>query len=182
MIWYNSGSRKLSAQKHLSGLTLVEIIIVIFASAILIGICIVFFVASFRLWGIGEIPIELQQELCKAEMWITNDLRQSGATRIIDVPADGSWYNAVTFYTCNGVSSSKISWGATPIQYSINSNQLQRLEGGASAMVIAEQLQQLQFRRQASSPNIVEVTIRAEKQFQQTNIDQTVNFIVKLRN
>lgn len=180
MVWYNSSTREPYSQRHLSGLTLVEIIIVISMSLILLGACVMFFVMGFDLLDVGEIAVDLQQELCKAEVWITDELRQSGSLVITGVPTDGGLYNAITFQISNGVSNSRISWSG-PIQYRIDSNQLQRIAGG-NTMVIAEQLQELQFSRQAINPNIVEVAMRVAKQSKRTTMNDKVKFRVKLRN
>ena len=167
--------------KRKRGFTLVEIIVVTAVVAILLSCFIMFFLLGFRLWDGGEARIELQQEMRNAMAWITNDLQQAGSSSIIDVPADGNQYPAITFRVCNGVSGSRISWSNNPICYIINTNQLLRIEGSTN-VAISENTQSLQFRRQSVTPDIIEVSLVLAKTSSRGTLNDSLNFRVKLRN
>jgi prepilin-type N-terminal cleavage/methylation domain-containing protein len=171
----------LRGHKLKRGFTLVEIIVVSAIVGILLSCFIIFFLMGFHLWYGGEARIELQQEMRNAMAWITNDLQQAGSSSIIDVPADGNQYPAISFRVCSGVSAGKISWSNNPIGYIINANQLLRIEGGTN-IAISENTQSLQFRRQRDTPNIVEVSLVLAKTSDRGTFNDSLNFRVKLRN
>ena len=137
-------------------------------------------------WQINSTKVEVQQEARKAGDWIKQELIQSGASTITNVPANGTWYTTITFKTAIGTSGGSISWSANTIQYSIvaagTGRRLVRTSGGTTR-VLAVSMQSLQFRRQAATPNVVEVNLQARKLTPKgTTLTNNSNFKVKMRN
>lgn len=136
-------------------------------------------------WQANNVQMQLHQELRKAMDWMKDDLRQTGAAAITNVPADGNWYTTITFRMVSGVSGGKIVWASDTVQFVLGgsaSNQLQRIEG-STTRVIAQNIQSLQFRRLAAASNVVEVALQAQKDtFKVGTIKSSLGFKIQLRN
>ena len=171
--------------KRLSGISLVETLITVVIFSILVGGVYLTLTVGIGSWQANNVRVELQQELRKSMDWMIADLRQSGSSTITNVPADGNWYSTITFKTSSGVSGGNIVWSANTIQYIVggnNSNQLQRING-AQTKIIAQSIQSLQIRRQASTSNIVEISMQAQKNTSTGHqITNSLNFEAELRN
>ncbi len=168
--------------KCFQGITLVETLITALIFAFLVGGVYLTLIVGIGSWQANDVRIELQQELRKSMDWMIGDLRQGGVSTITNVPADGNWYSTITFKTSTGVSNGNIVWSADTIQYVLSSNQLQRING-AQTKLIAQDIQSLQIRRQASTPSIVEVSLQDQKKTSTGHqINVTLNFKVELRN
>ncbi len=159
---------------------MVEVLVMVFIYSIIAGACYVALMSGNTFWQVTSVETELQQELRKGMDAMTEDLRQAGSSSITDVPADGVWYTTITFKICTGVSGGSISWSSN-IQYVLgtgaNANRL--LRGGK---VVAQDIETLQIRRKTSSPNIVEVSLLAQKNTSGSRLlSMNSNFSVKLR-
>src|SRR3989344_5470690 len=84
------------------GLTIPEVLIVAALFSLLFGACLMIFVSGSDSWQVNRIKIEVQQEVRKAIEAIKADLVQGGSSTV-DVPADDSWYTAITFKVPSGV-------------------------------------------------------------------------------
>lgn len=156
----------LSFLKGRLGLTLVEALVTVIIFSFILGICYTILISGSDSWETNSVRVELQQELRKAMDWITQDLRQAGSASITNVPANGSAYTSITFRKAAGVSGGNIVWDADTTQYFLggtDGNQIQRQVGSQTAAVIAQNVQSLQFSRQASASNVVNVSLQAEK-------------------
>lgn len=167
------------------GLTLVEIIITLFILLLLIGAILTVLTTGRISWQIGDVRIELQQELRKGMDWITEELRQGGSSTISDVPADGSWYDTITFRKPEGVIDGNIVWEDEEIQYllgGLNGRQLLR-KVGDEERVLANNILSFQVRRKPLTPDIVEIALQSEKRTIRGHlIELDLNFQLKLRN
>lgn len=173
----NSALRRLKGQK---GFTLPEVLVTVFIFSIIVGASTTLLLIGMDSWQVNEVKIELQQELRKGMDWIAKDLRQAGSASIVNVPP-ASTQPDITFAVASGVVGSAINWSAN-IQYVINSGQLQRVQGGTTRL-IARNMTLLQFTRGASTPNIVEVTLQAQRNSPRGHpVTDTLDFQVKLRN
>jgi|GEM_PF-1114362 len=173
-------------QKSLLGFTLVEALTTVLLFSIILGVCFMILLSGTDSWHVNSAKVEVQQEVRKAADWIKQELIQSGSSTITNVPADSSWYTAITFKTTTGVSGGSISWSSETIQFLLGSgataNQLIR-RSGSTDKVCAQGIQTLQFRRQASTPSVVEVNVEAQKTTPKgTTLTATSNFKVKMRN
>jgi len=169
------------------GFTLSETMITILIFGLLMGGCLFILTASFEAWRANSIKAEQGEELRKARDWITNDLILSGSSVVFTVPADGTWYNSITFKKITGITSGSITWDSNNTQYLLagtNPVQLQRISG-ATTKIIAQNIETLQFRRQSTTPKMIEVTMNA-KQSNLVNkwsqIETSLNFQIELRN
>lgn len=168
-----------------SGFTLIESIITLVIFLILIGAIFTLLTIGRTSWQIGDVHIELQQNLRKGMDWISEELRQGGASTISNVPADGSWYNTITFRKPADVTDGNIVWETEEIQYllgGLNGRQLLQ-KVGDEQRVLANNILSFQVRRSPSTPSIVEVSLQSEKRTTRGHlIELNLNFQIKLRN
>ena len=103
---------------------------------------------------------------------------------ISGVPADGSWYNSITFRVPQTVTDGYLVFGPA-IQYVLggtNNKQLLRKTGGTEK-VIANNIVSFQVRRQYASRRMVEIAIEAEKKSPSNQvITLDADFKIELRN
>lgn len=171
-----------NCRKVTSGFTVVEVIITVIIFVLIITISSMLLSTGSDSWDTNSIQTEIQQELRKAMDWMKNDLIQSGSSTITNVPADGTPYNTITFQVATGVTNGNIVWSSSTIQFLRSGNDLQKISG-TETKTLARDISSLTFRRQASSPNIVEVSLQVQKTTSKNKIiANTLNFSVKLRN
>lgn len=177
--------KRLSGLQAAQGFSLVEVIVTVVLFSVIAGACFAIFLSGSDSWQVNSVKLELQQELRKAADWMRQDLWEAGVSTITNVPADGNWYPTITFRVSNGVSSGNILWSANTIQFLLggtNSNQLQR-QSAAQTKIIAQDIQTLQFRRQAATPSILEVSLAAQKRTTKgALLTQNTTFKITLRN
>jgi Tfp pilus assembly protein PilV len=174
----NPGLRRLKGR---GGFTLPEALVTAFIFAIIVGASTTLLLSGMDSWQVNEVKIELQQELRKGMDWIAKDLRQAGSASITNVPPDGNIYTSIIFAVAIDPVGGVITWSPN-IQYVVNNGQLQRIQGG-NTRVIAQNIQLLQFQRQNTTSNLVEVTLQAQKNSIRGHpLADTLNFQVKLRN
>lgn len=175
------------------GLSLVEVMVtcVIF-SFLVAAISMSIFVGNSS-WQVNSVEVELQQDLRQAMERIRNDLQQTGAVSLdASVPINDNWvtYTAFNFRKVDGAVNRLISWDTNWTQFTLNGTNLERTYGPDPstdpATVVAENIQSMQIRRQASSSKIVEVALTAQKNTltgaQGRAISSTLNFQIQLRN
>ena len=152
--------------KSRQGFTLVEMMVTVAIFSFILGICYTLFISGSNSWETNSVRVELQQELRKAMDWVSQDLRQAGSASITNVPADGAAYTSITFRKSAGASGGNLVWDADTTRYFLggaDGNQIQRQVGAQTASVIAQNIQSLQFSRQVSTSNIVDVSLQARK-------------------
>lgn len=152
--------------KNHRGITLVEVMTTVVIFSFTLGICYVLLISGSDSWEANSARVELQQELRKAMDWVSQDLRQAGSASIVDVPANGSIYTSITFRKSAGVSGGNPAWDASTTRYfpgGTGGTQLLRQVGSQTASIIAQNIQSAQFSRQASTSNIVDVSLQAQK-------------------
>ena len=155
--------------KRRQGFTLVEMMVTVAIFSFILGICYTLFISGSNSWETNSVRVELQQELRKAMDWITQDLRQAGSASITNGPVDpvdGTPYPSITFRKAAGVSGGNLVWDSSTTTYSLGGTggtQLLRQVSGQTASVIAQNIQSLQFSRQVSTSNIVDVSLQARK-------------------
>ena len=175
---------KISHLGRLRGVTLAETLIVVFVYSLIAFACYMVLSAGLQSWKVNQVRVELTQELRKAMDWMVDDIRQAGTSSISNVPADGIWYTTITFKRSAGVSSGSIVWSSEDYVYSRDTTlrQIKRTKG-AEVKTIAQYIESLQIRRQASTPEIVEVSLQAKNNPPLGPV-LTVNssFKIKLRN
>lgn len=185
MIWTvlkkNRRSRLLREDR---GFTLPEALVTVLIFSIILTASTVLLLAGTDSWQVNEVQIELQQELRKSMDWIAKDLRQAGPASIVDVAAGGGSQPDINFAIASGTVGGAVNWSSN-IQYvrgGSDGNQLQRIQGG-TARLIARNITGLQFLRQSASPDLVEVTLQAQRTSAKGRlITDTLNFQVQLRN
>ena len=152
--------------KNHRGVTLVEVMTTVVIFSFILGICYALLISGSDSWETNSARIELQQELRKAMDWVSQDLRQAGSASITNVPADGTAYTSITFRKSAGVSGGNLVWDSSTTRYFLGGTggtQLLRQVGSQAASVIAQNIQSVQFSRQASTANVVSVSLQTQK-------------------
>jgi prepilin-type N-terminal cleavage/methylation domain-containing protein len=171
--------------RKIFGFTLVELMVTVVIFLLLIGAVVLVFIVGRASWGIAEAHLQVHQELRRGMDWMTEELRQGGASTITNVPADGVWYNTIAFRKPQDVISGNVVWEDNQTQYlrgGLEGRQLLRMLG-SEQMVLANDIILFQVRRQQVSPAIVEIALEAQRTTARGNlIDANLNFQLKLRN
>lgn len=172
-------------KKKTLGFTLIEIMITVFIFLLLVGALFTILITGKTSWQVGNVRIELQQELRKGMDWITEELRQSGSSAISNVPANGTAYPTISFRIPAGVTNGNIVWESDEIQYllgGLNNRQLLR-QVGSEQRVLANNIISLEFSRQSLTSNIVEIALETDKMTVRGHlVELDLDFQVKLRN
>ncbi len=136
-------------------------------------------------WQVNQANVELQQQLRQGMGWMINDLRSSGNSSIVNVPANDTLYTTITFKVPTGVTAGSLVWAANTIQFVLGGSggtDLQRIEGGVTT-VIAQNIQTLQFRRSSSASDTLEVFMTAQRTTAKGNVMAApLDFSIQLRN
>lgn len=160
------------------GFTLLEVMLVV-AILLIIG------AIGFQLLSTGNISWEsantsltIEQEIRRGIILMAKELERSSPSTIVGVPADGIYYNSITFRMpqdndgdgtiVNAIGN--IEWSNLIVYQltfnaSLNSFQLIRTQGVVTR-VLANYMptaQSVRFRRTQSEPNILEINLQAQK-------------------
>ena len=153
------------------GVTLVELLIV---SVVAAGMCLTFAAMvrmSHRSAQMQSNIMTVSHELRRGIEEICHDLAGSSAN-VVNIPADGVWYNAITYQVPEDTDNNgTVLDGAGAVEWSVpitvtiggpDNNQMRRTQG-AAVRVLSNGVTALQFRRQAATPQIVEVNLTVQK-------------------
>jgi len=152
----------------MKGFSLVELIV---TTAIFCLIFIVIFgimTEGLRFWHIADANIELQQDLRRGLMAMDRQLRQTRTSQI-SIPADDNYYASITFKIPEDTdgdgdtidASGNIEWSGN-ITYSLNANSQIIRVCPAGALVLANNISVLQFKRFSGNPEVVEIDVTAQ--------------------
>ena len=146
------------------GISMVEMMVVVLIFMIIVSAMYTLTAAGNISWQTNKVKIELQQELRKAIDYMVGDLRQAGSISIVDVPADGTWYDTITFKIPAGVTSGHLIWSTNTIQYVLGgtgNDQIQRILG-ASNRIVSNNVNSMQFRRFPAEADTIQVALQAQ--------------------
>lgn len=173
--------------KNHGAFTLFETIIAVFLLTIIMACIFTVLATAKNSLKSGESRLNVQQESRRGLREIVRELRQTSASTITGVPADGLTYNSITFQIPVSIGATGTTWSSN-IQYSLgglNSAQLLRTQSG-NQTVLANNISALTFSRGAATPNIVNINITAQKNtfagFTGIQSNLTLNTEVKIRN
>lgn len=170
-----------------AGLTLIEIIVVIFLFSIISAAIFSVLATGRNSLTSGESQIGVQQACRNGLDAMVKELRQAGVSTITGVPANSANYSSIMFQIPAAIAETGITWSGN-IQYTLgglNGSQLIRTQSG-SQRVLANNISALSFNRASANPNVVNISITAQKNTfpgftaRQTNITLVSN--VRLRN
>jgi competence protein ComGC len=150
--------------KKESGLTLVEISIVILLFSIILAAILTALVAARTSWNSGGSQLTVQQEVRKGISSMVRELRQARLSTITGVPADGASYNSIAFQIPETISETGTTW-STNIQYSLgglDNAQLIRAQD-TNQRILANNISALSFSRNAVKPETINITVTAQK-------------------
>lgn len=150
------------------GYTLVEIMIVTFILAFLIGGIFMVLSSGKPTWGLSESRAALQLELRKTMMRISDDLRQTSinetytdAGLTTQFPSGGT-YSAIYFKVPQSISNvtGAVIWEPNPVSYTRSNNTIIR-DDGTSQIEIASNITAMDFIRLAN--DVIEIVLSGRK-------------------
>lgn len=167
------------------GFTLVEAMITVVFFSLIVGACFLLSKVGNDSWQVNSTRVDLAQNNRRAVDWLMNELRQSSVSTIVDVPANGQWYDQITFKIPQGIVNGQVDWSA-PITYALggdNQDQFIRSQGGQER-VLANYFSSIQFKREAANSGIVHVNLVVAKRTARAtqSLDLTTHIKIKLRN
>lgn len=147
---------------YFKGFSLVELLVSLVILSIVLGFIFSILHSGKTTWETADTVIEVQQQARQALDFMVKELRQSSDSVISGVPDDGSNYTSVSFSipTQWNDTAGQIDWSPT-IEYSLVNNQIFRNASDGQPPYLANHINSLIFRRQAT--NVIEVFIEALK-------------------
>lgn len=182
-----------------SGLSLIEILIVVAIILIIGGASFGLLSAGNISWHSSSTALTVEQELRRGIVFMTEELERAGSSVIVGVPADGKGYNSISFRVPqdndgNGnilnKTTGNIEWSNAIVYQlvynaSLGSYQLTRTQG-SSTRVLANYLptpQSFQIKRSQSTPNNLEIELEVQKKSPLGHtINRSISSRVTLRN
>lgn len=164
------------------GFTLLETMVVTLIISVIIGALFQVLSTGRVSWSSADTQITLQQDLRRAAEEIAGDLRKSATTRV-SCPADGATYDSVAFNISRGaLSTGVINWSGTAVNYSLSGNQVIRTFETENR-VVANNITSLGFTRASGTPEIVTVSLTAQRSNQYgRTFNASLNTTALLRN
>jgi hypothetical protein len=160
---------------------LFELLIAVFIASIIFMALFMMMSSGRANWHRTDTQIALQQELRKAMRQITEDLRQSGISRV-SVPADSANYSNISFAVAEGATTGAIIWSPNEIDYSLSGGQIIRTYN-TDMRVIANNITSMVFRRFPATYTIVRINLTSQKRSVTGQlINASVGSAVTLRN
>ena len=158
--------------KKRAGFTLIELMV---SSAIAVGIGVVITMTlkmSQQSWEVSDAYLTSSLQLRMAAETLSHDFVSAKETTL-SIPANGAWYNTISFQMpldMNGDGSMVGGGGAVELSpvfsYSLggaSGNQVIRTLNGAFNRVVANGVSSIQFRRQAATPKVVEISLTVQR-------------------
>ena len=155
-----------------SGFTLIELMMAAAIFTIISSVLFVVLRTARNTWQTGDGQIRGQSSIRQGLGRMVKELRQTTASEVSGVLADGGPYTSITFSIPNGVDGAGAIVWVGPIQYSLDTsdantdgltNQLIRTFGG-NVQVLANNINTLTFSRQASTPDLLFIGLNVQVQ------------------
>lgn len=146
------------------GFTLIEVLVAVFLFSIISAAIFSVLSTGRKSFDSEESQIGVQQAARNGLDSMIKELRQAGVSTITGVPADGANYTSITFQIPVSIAAAGITWSSN-VQYMIgglNGRQLLRIQSG-NQKVLANNISALAFTRSAANPNVVNLSITAQK-------------------
>ena len=153
------------------GFSLVEILITVLLFSLVFMASFAVLTAGKNSWYTGDVEVEINQEIRKGLLTMNRQLRQSRSSVITGVFPDGNYYNSITFKIPEDIDADgdvidalgNMEW-SDDITYSLNArNQIIRTLSG-NTTILANYISNLQFRRPAGSPDVIQIYVTAQKE------------------
>ncbi len=176
--------QKSCLRKSLRGISLSELLITVFIFLSISGALYASFAVGQDSWVMNRAQISLQRELRKTVERMKQELVQAGSASIVDVPADGEWYQIVTFRVPLDVVDGSIVWDSENIVFSLDQENSRLLRTkGAESQVVGQHIIFVGFRRDVLTPDILEVSLGARnEEVKGGSLDAQLEMHIKLRN
>lgn len=177
-------------RRHLTGFTLVEVLITVAIFSLIFMAIFAVLTIGESSWYSGDISVELNQEIGRALLTMTRQLRQSRSTVISNVPADDTYYNSITFKVPQDIdgdgdvinSSGNMEWSQN-ISYSLNENKQIIRSTASGSSILANNIFSLQFKRFSGNDDVIQIYIIARKvTARRRSLESSIISSVKMRN
>ena len=166
--------------KNEMGITLVEALVTVTIFTVLMGVSLGLLLAGSRSWEANKTRIEMGQKIRIAADRIKDDLTQTGSGNISGMVSYGTPFNTITINKITGVDVSGNIILSGNIAYTRATNPDRLLRNG---VVVVENISSLTFVRQSATPDIVTVSLAAQKSSSQGGtIARSYSFNVQMRN
>jgi len=176
-----------------AGFSFVELMVVTGIMALVSGMLVVALRMGQQSWQVEQARMTVSMELRRGLDAMSRELASSQSGQLVGVPADGTWYTSLTFRVPQDLNgdgtvldaNGALEW-SPPVVYALGGTggtQILRIQNNATR-VLANGATTLRFRRQAATPNILEISmtvLRGVNTGDFTN-QGTLNTQVRLRN
>ncbi len=149
-----------------AGFSLLEMVLVCVLALVALGALCSVWQLGVRSWEVAEGRAALQQELRRGNAFMADDLMQCGRSTITGCPADNNWHESITFRLPAGMVNGEATWSNDAVTYSLgglDNRQVIRTEGNVQR-VVANKVSTFSVRRQAATPGLLEVLLRAQEE------------------
>jgi len=137
--------------------TLVEVIVSVGIIIIIIGAIFFVFKATREIFYTTSLRIRLWEKAKEALSYMEKEILSTRSS-FLSIPADGNFYNSLTFRIPQDIDEDgNITWSEN-ITYSLNDHNLIRTQG-ANTQIISSDVEELRFRIESGLPQVVEIYI-----------------------
>ena len=167
-------------------MTMVEAALSLVFFGLVLGVSFVLCRVGWDSWSTNSARVIMVENLRKVQAWMAIDLSQAGAVTISDVPADGTWYHAISFQRASTVTNGAIVWGEV-MSYALggsHGDQLVRTSSGG-ANPVAVNIVSFDLRRQTATPNIIEAHVSTHQKTGRSadeDLTKSLDFMILMRN
>lgn len=154
------------------------------------GVLVAVFRMNQQCWEVAQAHLSVSMELRRAMDEMSRELVSTQVAQV-DIPADGNWYPSITFSVPEDVdgdgtvldSSGVLEWSDS-ITFSLGGEtgeQALREQDGELDRIMANGVTELEFRREAATPNVVEVQMTVEKAVHTKDFPHTATLSTRVR-
>jgi len=157
--------------------TIISLLIILVIMAAVTGVM----YAGRNSYYVNKVKIDLFQKARNSLRRMEKEIIQS-RNSFLSIPADSNNYDYLTFKLPESIDDSGVVTWSDDITYFLSGNELKRSQNGIS-YVIASDISSLSFKREISSPSVLEISVSALESTAFSaplSVDLTVE--VKLRN
>ncbi len=176
--------------RHRGGFTLMEMMVTMSIVVGISGVLVAVFRMNQQCWEVAQAHLSVSMELRRGMDEMSRELTSTQVAQV-DIPADGTWYPSITFSVPEDVdgdgtvldSSGAMEWSDS-ITYSLGGEteeQALREQDGELDRVIANGVTELEFKRDAATPTVVEVRISVEKVVHTKDFPHTATLSTRVR-
>ncbi len=172
--------------KKQRAMTMVEAVLALSFFGIVLGVAFMLCRVGWDSWSTNSARVLMTENLRKVQSWMEVDISQAGVSTFTDVPADGTWYHAVSFQKATGIVDDAIVWGSV-MSYSLGGDGGKSLirTSDAGSNPVSFNISAFDVRRQAAAPDLLEVHAATRQRTgrpAEEELTSTLDFTILIRN